>query len=48
MPKYNGLRKPKRDNSIRAFARKHPDWSQQEIADKFGLARSNISRILAG
>jgi len=47
MPKYDGLRKTKRDNKIRAFAEKHPDWSQQEIADKFKLARSNISRILA-
>jgi len=47
MPKYDGLRKTKRDNNIRAFARKHPDWSHQEIADKFGTSRPNISRILA-
>lgn len=48
MPKYNGLRKTRRDNSIRAFAKKHLNWSHQEIANKFGISRSNISRILAG
>lgn len=48
MPKYNGLRKTSRDNEIRAFAKKHPDWSHQELANKFRVARSNISRILAG
>ena len=47
MPKYNGLRKTKRDNKIRAFAKRHPTWSHQEIANKFGISRSNITRILA-
>jgi len=44
--KYDSLRKTKRDNQIRRFAIKHPDWSQQEIANKFGVSRPTISRIL--
>lgn len=46
MPKYDSLRKTTRDNEIRRYAKKHPNYSQQEIADKFGISRSNISRIL--
>ena len=44
--KYNGLRKTIRDRAIRRFAKRHPKWSQQEIARKFELSRSNITRIL--
>ncbi len=44
--KWDGLRKTERDKEIRLFMRQHPGWSQQEVADKFGLSRSNISRIL--
>ena len=47
MPTYDGLRKTKRDNKIRAFAKRHANWSHQEVADKFGISRSNITRILA-
>lgn len=46
MPKYDSLRKTKRDNMIRRFASRHPKLSQQELADRYGIARSNISRIL--
>lgn len=46
MPRYDSLRKTKRDNEIREFAKLHPDWSQQEIANEFHLSRSNIARIL--
>lgn len=46
--KYDSLRKNKRDNMIRRFAARHPELSHQEIADKYGLCRSNISRILRG
>jgi len=46
MPKYDSLRKTERDKEIRQYAKKHPTFSQQEIADKFGISRSNISRIL--
>jgi len=46
MPKYDSLRKTKRDNGIRRYAKKHERLSQEELADKFGLSRSNISRIL--
>lgn len=45
--KYDSLHKTKRDNSIRAFAKKHPDWSQGEIANHFKVSRPTISRILA-
>lgn len=44
--RYDNLRKTKRDNSIRAFARKHKKWSHQELSIKFVMSRSNISRIL--
>jgi len=46
MPRYDSLRKTKRDNKIRRYSKKHPAYSQQEIANKFGISRSNISRIL--
>ncbi len=46
MPRYDSLRKTDRDNGIRRFARKHKTWSHQEIADRFGMSRPNISRIL--
>lgn len=46
MPKYDSLRKTKRDNKIRQYAKKHPDYSHQEIADQFGISRSNVTRIL--
>ena len=46
MPKYDSLRKVKRDNEIRQYAKRHPTHSHQEIAAKFGLSRSNITRIV--
>lgn len=46
MPKYDSLRKTKRDNEIRRYAKQHPTHSHQEIADRFGISRSNITRIL--
>ena len=46
MPKYDSLRKTKRDEKIRQYAKKNPTFSQQEIADEFGISRSNVSRIL--
>jgi transcriptional regulator len=36
----------KRDNKIKRYALKHPELSQQEIANKYKMSRSNISRIL--
>jgi len=46
MPKYDSLRKTERDNEIRKYAKKNPTFSHQEIADKFGISRSNITRII--
>lgn len=46
MPRYDSLRKTARDEEIRRFAKEHDDWSHQEIADHFGISRSNVSRIL--
>ena len=46
MPKYDSLRKTKRDNKIRQYAKKHLDYSHQEIATKFSISRSNVTRIL--
>lgn len=44
--KYDSLRKTRRDDSIRAFAKHHPNWSHQELSIKFVMSRSNITRIL--
>jgi hypothetical protein len=46
MPKYDSLRKYDRDRRIWQFYKRHKNWSHQEIADKFGISRSNVSRIL--
>jgi len=46
MPKYDSLRKTKRDNKIRQYAKAHPTHSHQEIADKFGISRSRATQIL--
>ncbi|KKN25474.1 hypothetical protein LCGC14_0884390 [marine sediment metagenome] len=46
MPKYDSLRKTKRDNKIRKYHEDNPTFSHQEIADKFGISRSNTTRIL--
>ena len=47
MPTYNSLRKVGRDNHIRQSAQTHQDYSHQEIADKFGISRSNVTRLLS-
>ena len=50
MTKYDSMRKKERNDEIRAYAKKHPDHSQQEIADhfadKYGISRPTISLIL--
>lgn len=46
MPKYDSLRKTERNNEIRMFARKHSNWSHQEIANKFEVSRPTITRVL--
>lgn len=46
MPKYDSLRKTKRDNEIRRYAKKHPTYSHQEIASKFGICRTRVTQIL--
>ncbi len=45
-PRYDSLRKTDRDESIREYARQHPDYAHQEIATQFGLCRSRITQIL--
>jgi len=46
MARYDGLRKTARDQRIYKYVKRHPELAQQEIADKYGLARSNIARII--
>ena len=48
-PKYDSVRKTERDKGIWEYYQEHlhENLSQQEIADHFKIARSNISRILA-
>ena len=46
MPKYDSLRKTERDYEIRKYAKKNPTFSHQEIAEKFSLSRSNVTRII--
>jgi len=47
-PRYDSLRNHNidRDESIREYARQHPDYAHQEIARYFGLSRSRITQIL--
>ncbi len=45
MARWDGLRKTERDAEIRLFIRQHRSWSEFEVAQKFGMSRSNISRI---
>lgn len=47
-PRYDSIRNLniKRDEAIREYARQHPDYAHQEIADHFGLCRSRITQIL--
>ena len=47
-PRYDSLRNLniKRDEAIREYAKQHPDYAHQEIADYFGLCRSRITQIL--
>jgi DNA-directed RNA polymerase specialized sigma subunit len=44
--KYDGLRKPQRDNQLIKYAKAHPELSLQEIGDKYGISRSRVSQIL--
>lgn len=46
MPKYDGLRKYKRDKRIWRYAQRHPDLAHREIALKFKISRPSVSRIL--
>ena len=46
MPKYDSLRKTERDNDIRKYAKDNPTFSHQEIGNKFGISRSNATRII--
>jgi len=53
-PRYDSLRNKhiERDESIREYARQHPDYAHWEIADhfrlsgQFKLSRSRITQIL--
>lgn len=41
-----GEAKRKRDNAIRRFAFEHPHYTHKEISLKFGIDRSQVTRIL--
>ena len=46
MKNATGYKKFKRDKAILNFSLKHRQWTHREIAEKFGLERSTVSRIL--
>ena len=45
-PRYDSLRKTARDEEIKEYCQEHPDYSHKEIAEHFGVSRSNVTRIL--
>jgi transcriptional regulator with XRE-family HTH domain len=47
MNKLTGKRKAKRDQAVKDFEFQHPQFSQKQIADAFGLNQATISRILS-
>ena len=51
MPKYDSMRKTKRDAELVKYAREHrtgnkTDLSMKEIGQKYGITESRVSRIL--
>jgi len=51
MPKYDSLRKTKRDAELIKFAREHrtgekTDLSMNEIGQKYNISESRVSKIL--
>ena len=44
--RLHGLRKQKRDRAVKEFEFQHPQKTEAEIGDAFGLSQSTISRIL--
>ena len=46
--RLHGKRKLKRDQAIRDFEFQHPQYTQKEIADAFGLSQGHTSVILSG
>ena len=46
MAKYDSLRKYDRDRKIWRYSKRHKNLSHKEIADHFGISRSNVTRIL--
>jgi len=46
MPKYDSMRKIERNNNLLMFIHDHPDWSQKEVAEKFGISQPRVSQIV--
>lgn len=51
MPKYDSMRKTKRNTELIKFAREHrtgakSDLSMKEIGQRFNISESRVSRIL--
>ena len=44
--RLHGKRKLKRDQAIRDFEFQHPQYTQKEIADAFGLSQPTVCEIL--
>lgn len=44
--RLHGIRKQKRDNAVRDFEYQHPQMTEAEIGNAFGLSQSTISKIL--
>jgi len=46
--KYGREKKIKRDEGIKQYAKEHPELAQREIAIKFKVHQSHVSRVLNG
>lgn len=46
MDRLYGQRKLKRDKAVRDFEFQHPHYSQQMIANVFGISQGQVSKIL--
>ena len=44
--RLHGKRKEKRDRAVRDFEFQHPQKTQKEIADAFGLSQPTVCEIL--
>lgn len=48
MAKYDSLRKLERNKALIAYRKAHPDASNKEIGEVFGISKGRVSQLLKG